>query len=292
MHCLATAYSPYLPPNTGVLAFRNWDKISSFRVSFTGNSLESGPDFAVMKKLKLVGEPYKIFKNSAFIKEMFNSSLEVSKFQHAKIQTVSGIRGSIKKPEGDKGNFRASFEDRILMSDLVMCKSWVKVEPRKLYNPMVDLEGWRRMKTIGELRHEHSLLVPSKKDSQYGAQMVRPERRFNPVKIPSKLEAALPFKTMPKGQDNKKKNKLQKKTAIISSAQEKSVNSILNRLATIRKEKMKIRKESSTKKKLLKEKRSKFIEDKRAAREQENKKKRYVKQGEEEKQKRKALRLE
>lgn len=36
-----------------------------------------------MKKLKLVGEPLKIYKNSAFIKNMFNSVFEVAKFEGA-----------------------------------------------------------------------------------------------------------------------------------------------------------------------------------------------------------------
>ena len=80
-----------------------------------------------MKKLKLVGEPYNIMKNTAFIKGMFNSSLEVAKFTGAQIKTVSGIRGSIKKAvkEGaPDGAFRATFEDKILKSDIVFCRTW------------------------------------------------------------------------------------------------------------------------------------------------------------------------
>lgn len=291
-HCTMTCYGPMVPPNTGVLAFRSWEKVGHFRVCGTGVVLEAAPNFDVKKKLKLVGEPFKIFRNTAFVKNMFSSDLEVNKYMHAKIQTVSGIRGEIKKAEGVKGNFRASFEDRILMSDLVVCKCWVTVPFKQFYHPVIDVPNWRPARLIGELRASQGVPVPDQKDSHYGKQLVRPERRFNALKIPKKLQEILPFRNKHKFQPKKTKSELSKKSAIVSSEREKEVNSLLSRLYTIRKEKARVRKESSARKKKVKDVQDRYIQEKRDAHMKEAKKKRYVKEGQQDAKRRKAMMMD
>jgi len=173
MHCNLTFYGPQVPPNTGILAIQNLSSnIPSFRIAGTGVTLENDASFEIVKKLKLVGTPHKIYKNTAFISGMFNTDLEVSRFEGASIKTVSGIRGQVKKAlrEGHAGSFRGTFEDKILLSDIVFCRTWVPVDLKRYYNPVTSLlsrDGWSGMKPKAQLQIETGTPIEVNPDSIY-----------------------------------------------------------------------------------------------------------------------------
>lgn len=165
-HCEAVIYCPTYAVGTTFVAIQKMETdkdITHFKICATGVILEQNSCFNVMKKLKLIGEPMKVHKNTAFIKGMFNSSLEVAKFEGAQLRTVSGIRGQIKKAakEGGEGVYRATFEDKILKSDIVFCRTWFAVDIPKLYNPVVHYGKTRLLKSHAELRRENGLSIPT-----------------------------------------------------------------------------------------------------------------------------------
>jgi len=254
MHCLATFYGPQVPPNTGVLAIQNLTgKTRGFRISATGVVLELDSSFPIVKKLKLVGTPTKIYKNTAFISGMFNSDLEVSRFEGASMKTVSGVRGQLKKAlrEGQPGSFRATFEDKILLSDIVFCRTWVPVEIKHYYNPVTNhlvgegTDGWRGMKSKAQLQIETGTPIEVNPDSIYKP-VERPEKKFSKLVIPKRLEEGLPYANKPKNQGTgikRKKKSYVAKRAVVLEKDEKKKLTFMTALNTIRKEKLAIRKQ-------------------------------------------------
>eukprot|EP00762_Andalucia_godoyi_P000551 ANDGO_05255.mRNA.1 Ribosome biogenesis protein bms1 len=245
MHCMATFYGPLTPPNTGFLAIQNISttsgfKQASFRISATGTVLENDESFTIVKKLKLTGVPQKILKNTAYIQNMFNSALEASKFVGASIRTVSGIRGQIKKVHKEQGVYRATFEDKILMSDIIFLKTWYPVQARRLYNPVYSLLMNKfedtMMKTVGQLRRDKQIPLTVNRDSEY-REIVRTKKVFAPLRIPNSLQEQLPFKTKPKLDKKQKHKSYETRRAVVLEPEEKKTNFLLQQLAALRNDK-------------------------------------------------------
>ncbi|XP_017551452.1 ribosome biogenesis protein BMS1 homolog isoform X2 [Pygocentrus nattereri] len=242
MHCGASIWGPITPQGTGFLAVQSVAGTqANFRIAATGVVLDLDKSVTIVKKLKLTGYPYKIFKNTCFIQGMFNTVLEVAKFEGASIRTVSGLKGQIKKAlRTPPGAFRATFEDRALMSDIVFLRSWYPVSVPQLYNPVTSLlmpvgqkDAWTGMRTVGQLKHDLGIKNKPNKDSLYKP-VVRQKRHFNPLHIPKTLQKALPFKSKPKNQEAKGKTPLDlRRPAVIREPHERKVAALLTALGTV-----------------------------------------------------------
>eukprot|EP00943_MAST-04B_sp_MAST-4B-sp1_P006231 g6231.t1 len=244
MHALCTFYGPRVPPNTNILAFqRDSNPVNNFRICLTGTVLETSHSHNIVKKLKLTGVPVKVHRKTAFVSGMFNSDLELTKFIGASIKTVSGIRGQIKKSsrEYHDGTFRATFEDKIQLSDIVSCRLWIPVKLQQYYNPVTSLlRGtagnitWSGMRTVSDIRTQEGMSISVDKDSLYRP-IERNEVMFKKQDIPLRLQENLPFTSKPKQAILKlnASGNYQARRAAIMNTLEKKKKAFLQMTATI-----------------------------------------------------------
>ena len=255
-YCFTTFYGPLVAPNTTFCGIQVVDKdhtTGSFRIAATGVVEDLNAESTIVKKLKLVGYPAKIFRNTAFIKDMFTSAMEVAKFEGASIKTVSGIRGEIKRAlSSPEGHFRATFEDRILMSDIISLRTWYPVKPKKFYNPVTSLllkdkDNWKGMRLTGEVRAVNGVATPSEKDSNY-KKIERQERKFHDLKVPTSIKKNLPFKSQIQELKKQKKKTYVQKRAVVMDSEEKKARKLIQTIQTIKNDKESMRRAKKTSK--------------------------------------------
>lgn len=292
MHCFGTFYGPLIAPNTGFCCIQSLsNKTPTFRIAATGVVLAVDESTEIVKKLKLTGVPYKIFKNTAFIRDMFGTSLEIAKFEGASIRTVSGIRGQIKralaKPEG---HFRATFEDKVLMSDIVFLRAWYPVKPHRFYNPVTNLlentvsesaeadSGWKGMRLTGQVRADDNIATPSQPNSAYRP-IDRPTRHFNPLRVPRALAAHLPFKSQITQMAPQRKQTYMQKRAVVLGGEEKRARDLMQKLMTIRNEKVAKRRAKQEERREPYRRKMRENEEKRAGREKRERDEYWRKEG-------------
>jgi ribosome biogenesis protein BMS1 len=93
------------------------------------------------------------------------------------------------------------------------------------------------MRTVAELRRALGAGAPREPDSLYRPDAAeRGPRRFNPLRVPRRLQAALPFKTKPKVEAARKGKRptLEQRRAVVQSPDERRAAALVQQLNAIR----------------------------------------------------------
>ncbi|KAI1172733.1 GTP binding protein Bms1 [Nemania sp. FL0916] len=279
--CYATFWGPFIAPNTSFTCFQSFSSENpGFRIAATGTILSVDQSYEIVKKLKLTGTPAKVYKNTAFIKDMFNTSLEIAKFEGASIKTVSGIRGQIKKAlSKPEGHFRATFEDKILMGDLVFLRAWYPIKPHRFHNPVTERLGeWQPMRLTGQVRRDQNLPTPQNADSKYRP-IERAARHFNPLRVPRALAADLPFKSQIVRMKPQKRDTYMQKRAVVLGGEEKRARDLMQKLTTVRKDTIARRRAKKEEKRVEFRNKMAAMNEKKEARERREKQEFWQREG-------------
>lgn len=196
------------------------------------------------------------------------------------IKTVSGIRGQIKRAlSKDDGKFRATFEDKILMSDLVILRAWYPIKPHRYYNLVTNLLGeWNGMRLTGEVRRDQGIDTPMNKDSKYRP-IERQTRHFNPLKVPRALAAELPYKSQIVEMKPQRHKTYTQKRAVVLGGEEKKARDLMQKLTTIRKDTLAKRKAKKDEKRAEFKKKMEVLSEKKEAREKRETKEYWQREG-------------
>ena len=127
------------------------------------------------------------------------------------------------------------------------------------------------MRLTGEVRRAEGLKLPVNINSIY-RKIERPARNFNPLVVPKKLQAALPFASKPKLTAPQTKKTYLQKRAIVMEPEEKKAITLLQQMRALRKDKIARRKEKKAGKAAEKAKKVEREEKRKGEKEKEKKK--------------------
>jgi ribosome biogenesis protein BMS1 len=144
--------------------------------------------------------------------------------------------------------------------------------------------GWVGMRSVADLRREANIGAPRNSDSLYKP-IERKKRVFNPLRVPTSLQAALPFKTKPKLEAKRKRKSLEQRRAVVVEPEERKAMSLVAQLNAIRNAKAVARRDQKARHAVKQAKAAVAEEEWKAAYNKEERKKRFVEKGHAEKKK-------
>jgi ribosome biogenesis protein BMS1 len=91
------------------------------------------------------------------------------------------------------------------------------------------------MRLTGQVRREQNLSAPHQRDSAYKP-VERPSRRFNSLKVPRKLQGALPYASKPRLMKPQKRKTYLQRRAVLLEPEEKKALAVMQQMQALRKD--------------------------------------------------------
>ena len=127
------------------------------------------------------------------------------------------------------------------------------------------------MRLTGQVRHEHNSSTPHQSDSAYKP-IERPGRRFNPLKVPRKLQGALPYASKPRLMKPQKRKTYLQKRAVLLEPEEKKALAVMQQMRALRKEAITRRRDKKHERAETRKKRIEKDEQKKGEKKKEDRK--------------------
>lgn len=134
-----------------------------------------------------------------------------------------------------------------------------------------DKEHWEGMRLTGQVRREEGLKTPTNVNSTY-KRVERPARRFNPLKVPKKLQAALPYASKPKLMRAQHRATYIQKRAVVMEPEEKKAMALLQQVRALRKDQVARQREKREERKAVHRKKVAKEEGRKAEKDKEKRK--------------------
>jgi ribosome biogenesis protein BMS1 len=160
--------------------------------------------------------------------------------------------------------------------DIIFLRAWYTIQPRKYYNAvtsllLADKDRWQGMRLTGQVRRDEGLKTPLRADSTY-KRIERAPRRFNALKVPRKLQAALPYASKPKIMRPQHRQTYLQKRAVVLEPEEKKAVALLQQIRALRKDQVARRREKQTERKEVNRKKVEKIEARKSEKKREERK--------------------
>ena len=127
------------------------------------------------------------------------------------------------------------------------------------------------MRLTGQVRRDEGIKTPLNVNSTY-KRIERAPRRFNPLIVPKKLQASLPYASKPKLMKPQQNQTYLQKRAVVMEPEEKKAVALLQQIRALRKDQVVRRKEKKVEKKAERQKKLAKEEERKGEKEKERRK--------------------